>query len=292
VQGAANAFTSPLLLAGLADVTPEGELGRAMGTYAAVQTAGAVCAPLIGGLAGGVDYRLAFVAAAAAALVLAAVRVPTRRRAGGARHARLADALTPRAAWTGIAAFLAYLGITGISVVVALRAGDEFGLGPTARGILLAAFGAAGVVVGRHAGALADRQGATRVAIAGAVPCAALLPLMGLAPGAALLAALWLAVGIASAHVWAGLNVLTVGSAPANRGGAVSMIGALKFAGSAIAPIAWLALYDSGPEAAFAAAGASCLLLALAIERAGRSATVRRALATAPGRTPGSRPGS
>jgi MFS family permease len=293
VQGAANAFTSPLVLAGLADATPEEELGRAMGTYAAVQTAGVVCAPLIGGLAGAVDYRFAFVAAAAAALVLVAVPVPRRaRRDEDAAHARFADALTPRSAWTAAAAFLAYLGITGLSVVVALRAGDEFGLGPTGRGVLLAAFGVAGVVVGRSAGGLADRHGAVRVAIAGAIPCAVLLPLLGLAPGAVLLAVLWLVVGVASAHIWAGLNVLTVGSAPANRGGAVSMIGALKFAGSALAPLAWLPLYDSRPELAFAGAGITCALLAVAIARAGVSPVTRRALATAPARTRGGRRGS
>ncbi|HSD81914.1 MAG TPA: MFS transporter, partial [Solirubrobacteraceae bacterium] len=75
VQGVANAFTTPLVLAGLAESTPDASLGRAMGTFAAVQTAGVVSAPLIGGLAGALDYRLAFVAAAAAAALLAAVPV-------------------------------------------------------------------------------------------------------------------------------------------------------------------------------------------------------------------------
>ena len=42
LQGSANAFTSPLVLAGLADTTPREQLGRTMGTFAAVQTAGMV----------------------------------------------------------------------------------------------------------------------------------------------------------------------------------------------------------------------------------------------------------
>ena len=76
------------MLAALADDTPEAELGRAMGTFAAVQTAGVVGAPLVGGLTGAVDYRLAFVAAAAAALVLVLVTVPERRgRPAAAREA-------------------------------------------------------------------------------------------------------------------------------------------------------------------------------------------------------------
>jgi len=44
VQGAANAFTTPLLLAALAETTPPERLGRSMGTFASVQTAGLVMA--------------------------------------------------------------------------------------------------------------------------------------------------------------------------------------------------------------------------------------------------------
>jgi MFS family permease len=277
VQGAANAFTTPLVLAALAEDTPAARLGQAMGTFAAVQTAGIVAAPLIGGLAGAVDYRLAFVAAAAAALVLVLVTVP-ERRAPGTREARprLADALTPRTRWTAGAAFLAYFSITGVGVVVALRAGDAFGLGPTARGLLLAGFGLAGVVAGRPAGGAADRAGAVRVALAGVLPCCALLPLLGLAPDVAALAAVWLAAGVCSSLLWAGMNVLTVGAAPANRGGAVSVIGAFKFAGNALAPLVWLTLYDIDVRLAFALAGTVCLGVAATIVRAGVAEPRRR----------------
>jgi MFS family permease len=55
VQGAANAFTTPLVLATLAEDTPDEDIGRTMGTFAAVQTAGIVGAPLVGGLAGAID---------------------------------------------------------------------------------------------------------------------------------------------------------------------------------------------------------------------------------------------
>src|SRR5262249_37066828 len=41
-QGAANAFTSPLILAVLAESSTDETLGRTMGTFAAVQTAGMV----------------------------------------------------------------------------------------------------------------------------------------------------------------------------------------------------------------------------------------------------------
>src|SRR3954466_4490791 len=89
LQGVANAFTTPLLLAAVAESTPEAELGRAMGTFAAVQTAGIVSAPLIGGLAGEIDYRLAFVAPAAVALVLVAAPLPAGARDEHAEPPRL-----------------------------------------------------------------------------------------------------------------------------------------------------------------------------------------------------------
>src|SRR4051812_26791258 len=53
LQGAVNAFLTPLLLAALAASSPEGTVGRTVGTFAAVQTTALVAAPLIGGLAGG-----------------------------------------------------------------------------------------------------------------------------------------------------------------------------------------------------------------------------------------------
>jgi MFS family permease len=276
LQGAANAFTTPLVLAALADATPEAALGRTMGTFAAVQTAGVVGAPLVGGLAGAFDYRLAFVVAAVAALILAWMSPGgAARRRVKAERARFVEALTPRTRWTAAAAFLAYLGVTGLGVVVSLRAGDAFGLGPTERGLLLAGFGAAGVVAGRPAGGLTDRRGAVGVAVAGAAACVVLVPLLGIVDRWEGLALVWLVTGVASALLWAGLNVLTVGAAPANRGGAVSLIGAFKFAGNALAPISWLALYDVNTEAAFAGAGGVCVLMAATVTRAGRAAQTR-----------------
>jgi len=59
-QGCANAFVTPLLLAGLAEITPAKRLGEAVGTFAAVQTAAIALSPLCGGLAGAVDWRIAF----------------------------------------------------------------------------------------------------------------------------------------------------------------------------------------------------------------------------------------
>ena len=121
---------------------------------------------------------------------------------------------------------------------------------------------------GRPAGALVDRLGPVRVASAGALLAAAVLPLLGVVGSAALLALVWATAGLASTIVWAGLNTLMVRAAPANRAGAVSLVGAFKFTGNAIAPLVLLPIYEARAWLAFA--GAAVLSAAI-------TGTVRRA---------------
>src|SRR4051794_12732306 len=86
LQGSANAFLTPLLLAGLADEVPPRQIGRAVGTFAAVQTAAVALAPLGGGALGAIDWRLAFLSQSAGAAGGAAMPPPPRRPRGeGAR---------------------------------------------------------------------------------------------------------------------------------------------------------------------------------------------------------------
>jgi MFS family permease len=260
-QGICNAFTTPLLLAALAESAETESLGRTMGTFAAVQTAGVVSAPLVGGLAGAVDERLAFLLPAAVALALAAIPVPVEAREAHLEPPSLRSAVNSRVWWTAAAAFLAYLGITGVAFLVSIRAADSFGLGPTERGLLLAGFGLSGVIAGRPAGDLVDRRGRVRVTVMGSLACAVLVPLLGIVGAPAWLAATWLAAGVGSALIWAGLNTIAVRAAPANRAGAVSFIGAWKFAGNAAGPAVWLPLYHVRSWLAFGLAGVASALV-------------------------------
>jgi len=265
VQGAANAFTTPLLLATLAEATPTERLGRSMGTFAAVQTAGLVMAPLCGGLLGAIEPRLAFAVPGLVALLLAAAPLPGAAGALRETRARLRDAFTRRSTAIATAGFLAYLAINGVSFLVALRAADRFGLDATERGLLLAGFGFAGMFAGRPAGGLVDRVGSRRIVAGGAVLCSAMLVLLGVVGSVALLALCWLVAGAGSSFVWAGLNTLAVQSAPANRGGAISVVGAFKFAGNALAPPLWLPLYLAREELAFVAAAVVCAAIVLVV---------------------------
>ena len=269
LQGVANAFTTPLLLAALAVDTPPEKLGRAMGLFASVQTAAIVVAPLLGGIAGEADLRLVFIGPAIAALALAAVPLPAAvARAADAVPPRLRSALNRRVAWLAAAAFLSYLAVTGLGFLVALQAADHFGVGATERGLILAGFGLTGIVVGPVAGGYIDRLGEVPVTITGSLACAVIVPLLGLVDTVGLLAIVWAIAGIGSAVLWTGLNTLTVEAAPANRGGAVSFIGSWKFAGNAAAPLVWLPIYTQQDWLAFALAGVACVVIAVTVLRA------------------------
>lgn len=253
LQGSANAFLTPLLLAGLADLVPPRQIGRAVGTFAAVQTAAVALAPLGGGALGAIDWRLAFLSQSVVAVALACFP-PPNREAGG-EVPRLRAAFTRRVGLLSGAAFAGYAGVTGIGFLVAVEAADEFGLGSVARGVLLAGFGVAGMLVGRAAGDAVDRFGRVPVALVGTAICAVLVVALGIAPSAVALGATWFAVGLGSALVWAGINVLAVEAVPGNRAGGTSVVSAFKFAGNAAAPLMWLPLYHADPRLGFLGAG-------------------------------------
>jgi MFS family permease len=262
-QGCANAFVTPLLLAGLAEITSARRLGEAVGTFAAVQTSAIALSPLCGGLAGAVDWRLAFFLPAAVTVVLAFFPPPDSTREEGATPARLRSAFTRRVGVLSAAAFAAYVGVTGLGVLVALRLSDAFALGSTMRGVVLATFGLAGMVSGRAGGQAVDRFGRGAAVVVGSLVCAVVVALIGVAGSAGVTAALWLVAGAGSTVAWAGLNTLAVEAVPSNRAGATSVVSALKFAGAAAAPIVWLPLYDSDPALAFVGAGLAAALTAL-----------------------------
>jgi MFS family permease len=267
VQGASNAFLTPLLLATLADVVPPQHLTRAVGTFASVQTGALSLAPLIGGLLATVHWRLAFVASAAVAVALA---VFTARTSGVAtpRAARpsIRRLVNRRLGILCIAAFLGYATVAGVGYMVSFYARDRMGLGPLERGVVLACFGAAGFVLGRPLGAAVQRIGRIPSVIIGAVFSAACVAPLGLSTSAWQLAALWTLAGAGSVLLWTGLNTLALEAVPENRGGATSVFGAFRFAGSALSPYVFLPLYNDAPSHAFVAcAAAACLIAPLAI---------------------------
>lgn len=264
-MGAANAFLSPILLSALSEAVAPSVLGRAVGTFAAVQVAGLTLAPVLGGALGEVSWRLAFVLVAAVSFALTATRLRTPEAADGRSRASLRALLDGWVALVSATALFAYLGFTAIGFVVALVTAREFGLGSAASGLVVACYGAGGMLFGRLGGAAADRYGRPRTAIAGAACCAAGVAGLAFAPTVWALALVYFAVGCASAFAWAGLNTIAVESFPNNRAGVVSAYSAFKFAGVALAPVVYVPLLDEGAGLPFLLAAGFSILVAVLV---------------------------
>ncbi len=251
LQGCANAFTTPLLLAALAAATPQVRLGRALGLFGALQAAGQTSAPLVGGFAAEVNWRIAFAVIAVVALVLGAIGLPPSPAGPQSGGARLRDALRPSVLRVGLVALLGWGALGGLSFLVAFRAEDELGLDAGYRGLLLTGFGLAGMIAARPVGAAIDRYGARAAVLVGAVGGAVLVAASGLLGTLGAVAVTWSLAGVAGQFVLVGVNSAILSSRGANRGGAVSVVQSLRFTGAALAPIALTPLYAVNPTAAF-----------------------------------------
>ncbi|TCP50859.1 putative MFS family arabinose efflux permease [Tamaricihabitans halophyticus] len=242
-QGAANAFTTPLLLAAIATATPPERLGRAMGMYGSMQAAGQSFAPLFGGLAAEFSWRYAFIAVACVAAILAAIPLPTTAQSAGREPVRLRAAWRTQVVLAGLLAMVAWATLGGLSFLVATHFADAFGLSSGVRGVLLTGFGIAGLLTSRLVGVAVDRVGARSCALVGSLAAALAIGLFGAVPWLAGAVALWTLAGVGSQLIMVGLNTLVLVEDGPNRGGAVSVVQSFRFIGAAASPLAFLPLY-------------------------------------------------
>lgn len=275
-QGLANAFTTPILMATLGDAVEPQRLGRALGWFGAVNTAGLFLAPLVAGILGALDWRLVYVVLALASVVLTVVYVGlpqggNRVKAAAAltltlsqRKRGLSAVLTPRLGALCLAALLGYLSLNGAGFLVVLHGVDAFGLNVAQSGVLLSLFGLANMLAAAPAGMAVDRLGGITVSAVGAIAAATVLALLAVAPGPMIIGALLLIGGVAVAGLWAGLTKLAVQAFSERRATAISIFNAWKFVGYALAPVVYTPIYTGvGAQTAFvAAAGATALILA------------------------------
>jgi predicted MFS family arabinose efflux permease len=250
VQGVANAFTTPLLLATIAATTPRARLSRSLGLFASLQAAGQTSGPLIGGLAAEVTWRLAFVGVGVAAAVLALVGVPGDAR-GPATVVSLRSAWRPEIMRAAAVAFVGWGCLGGLTFLVAFRTDDGFGLSASARGLLLTAFGVVGMLTAGLVGRLIERIGGRRGALVGALAGAVPVALIGVAPSVLAVGVLWAVGGFCAQFVQVGLNTLVLTSDGDNPAGAVSVVQAFRFIGAAAAPIALTPVYGASAVAGF-----------------------------------------
>ncbi len=268
VMGASNAFLSPILLAALSEVAAPAVLGRTVGTFAAAQTAGLTFAPVLGGVLGEVSWRLAFVLVAVVSAILALPRQTlgaAERPSSDGPRASLRALVNRWIALLASQAMLGYLGFTAIGFVLVLVAADEFALGSSARGLLVAGYGVGGILLGRYAGSVVDRVGRPSAALGGSIACTVGVVGLIFAPNVWAFALVYFLIGCASTFVWAGLNTIAVESFPENRAGATSAYSAFKFAGVAIAPLVYVPLFHVDTRLPFVLATAFSALLAVLI---------------------------
>ena len=243
VQGIANAFTTPLLLATLAATTPRERLSRSLGLFASLQAAGQTSGPLVGGLAAEATWQLAFVGVGVAAVVLAMVGVPHEDHGGSAPEAvRLRAAWRPEVLRAATVAMVGWGCLGGLTFLVAYRTDDGFGLTSGQRGLLLTAFGVVGMLTAGLVGRIVERVGGRRGALIGAMAGAVPVALIGVVPWVGAVGALWALGGFCAQFVQVGLNTLVLTS-DHNPAGAVSVVQAFRFIGAAAAPIAFTPIY-------------------------------------------------
>lgn len=264
VQGAANSFFTPLLIAGLADVTPAAQLGRRVGIYASFQAVGGGLAPFAGGMAAAIDWRYAFWLTALCALVIVAFVPPGGRRTGSDRPP-IRPLLSTRLLLLGLGSFAAAAGPIGAGVLVGLKARDVLEMEPTTAGLLLAGgqFGAA--ALSPLFGHLLDRFGPRLCGVISGLVISGLVALLAFTDSVASTA---LVYGVAGS-LFGLLNVLfqMVGAmvVPENRGGALSATLSFRFVGHAVGPIIWVPIFTRSPEPAFLGAAALGLVTVVAV---------------------------
>ncbi len=252
IQGIANSFTTPLLLATIAADTPRAQLSRTLGLFAALQAAGQTSGPLVGGLAAEVTWRLAFVGVGVAAVVLALIGLPPDAQDRPATQVvRLRTAWRPEVLRAAAVAFVGWGCLGGITFLVAYRTDDGFGLSASERGVLLTAFGVVGMLTASLVGRLIQRIGGRRGALVGTVAGAVPVALIGVAPWVAAVVVLWALAGLCAQFLQVGLNTLVLSGDGENPAGAVSVVQAFRFIGAALSPVALTPIYHSSAPLGF-----------------------------------------
>lgn len=260
IIGIANAFTTPVLQVMLRELTPPESLGSAFGTYAAMQSLGMLSAPLISGLATLVTWRLAFLVTVLTSAFILLVRVPVVP-APNASPQQVAGKV--RWSVVGVQMFSSFVvgtGILGLGFLAALYVGEEFGIGPVGRGLVIMCGGAAAFLTARPIGRLADRHGTRRILISTALLAGIALCLLPLAPWIWLLTLVWAVTVMAGQGLQAMVNLAVIGG----PGGSslISTVQAFRFFGTAAAPVVFLPIYTGIGGAAFWVSAAALLLVA------------------------------
>jgi MFS family permease len=255
VQGVGNAFITPLLIAGLADMTPPAHLGKRIGVYASFQAAGGGLAPFAGGLAASVDWRLAFwVTAVVTAIIL--VFVPPGERRVGEDRPPIRPLFSRRLLILGVGTFAAAAGPIGAGILVGLKTRDVLGMDAATAGLVLACGNLGATLFAPIFGRLLDHFGARACGLFSVSAVSLAVAALGFADSSAGTVVLYAAAGSMFGFVVVVIQQVGASIVPENRGGALSAILSFRFMGHAAGPLLWVPVFEISDQTAFVGAAA------------------------------------
>lgn len=254
VMGAANAFITPLLIAGLSEVIPPNRLGRAIGIYAAFQAAGGAVAPFVSGVIAEVDWRWSFVIVGSVAALLA-FRPAEGEPRPAADSPPIRPLFQPHMIRLWIAAFTAAAGPIGLAVIIGVRLRDGLDMSSSGTGTVLLASGLVTMTASARWGSVIDRVGGRKASIVAVSAALAIATPLGLFDSPLLLIPAWILAAALIGFIPVNLQRLAAVAVPENRGGALSSVLAFRFIGHAVGPLVFLPTLEQSPGWTFAAAG-------------------------------------
>ncbi|ALC06582.1 hypothetical protein CDES_11045 [Corynebacterium deserti GIMN1.010] len=260
--GIANAFTTPVLQIMLRELVPANALGKALGTYAAMQSLGMLSAPLVAGVSSVISWRLTFLVTAASAAFILLARLPVVPPPSASKQN-----VEGKVQWVPtlihmLSGFVVGIGIIGIGFMTSLHVGEQFNLDAAARGFVVMCGGLAAFFASRKIGAAADTFGVHAVLTVSALIAAVALSILPISPWVVLVALLWAAAVAAAQGIQATVNLAVI----ASPGGSslLSTVQAFRFFGSAAAPVTFLPIYMAIGSAAFWVSAAALIVVGLA----------------------------
>lgn len=271
LQGVANAFITPLLLAGLAEITPSTRFGRNVGIYSSFQALGGALAPIIGGVAADASWRAAFWGTAILSFALSLLP-PSGEPRTGTNLPPIRPLFKKRILLLGLAALAASMGPMGISILVGVAARDSFHVSGSSAGLILLSGAAAPFLLGPFWGQTLDRFGYKKTPIIASIGVTASACLLATASSPWALAAIWFLVGGLVGFLAVVLQALAVTEVEENRGGALSFVLAFRFLGLGLVPVVWLSPLEESYVGTFLGASSLGLITILIMIRNSRVA--------------------
>ena len=273
LQGAANAFITPLLLAGLVEVAAEAVVGRVVGLYGLFQALGGLMAPLVGGIAADINWRLAFLVVGVVSFLLIPSSPPGQPNPE-ATPPSLRSLATRRMGYLSAGACLMAFGPIGAGIIVGLKLRDDIGLDGATTGRVFVVGSAVAMLVSPLAGRLMDRLGVTRVTLAASALSILAVLWLGATDSQIGVVGAWALAAAAAIAITVVFQALAAGAVPGNRGGAISAMLACRFLGHGLGPVAWTPLMANHATLAFvgtASVGLPAMAFLLLAGKSGRA---------------------